>query len=83
MPSAFQARLSEIQKMLDECLPGTRPVPKKHKIWVLDAKGRSYRGLPKGKHGKTRADPEIEVQHAIKMARFFGIEDCAKRYFDL
>ncbi len=58
-------------------------VSKEHKIWVLDAKGRTYRGLPRGKHGKTRANPEIEVQHAIKMARFFGIENCAKGYFGL
>ena len=67
MPSVAQIKLAKIQEMLDQCSPGSRLVHKKHLIWVLDARGGIYRGLPKGAHGK--GEPKIEFGHIRSMAR--------------
>jgi hypothetical protein len=81
MASAFQVKLSEIEAMLAKCSPGARIVRKKHHFWVFDSRGGIYSGLPLGEHGKKH--PRIEVQHAVKMARHLGFQECAKQYFGL
>ena len=40
--------------------------------------GKTYRGFPKGGHGKQ--NPEVEFGHVRRMARFFDILDCMKRF---
>jgi hypothetical protein len=77
MPSSGQVSLREIEDMLEDCAPGAVIVPKPHHNWVV-WKSFTYRGLPRGKHG-ARRNPEIEVGHVKRMARFFEILDCAKR----
>jgi hypothetical protein len=62
--------------MLDDCAPGAVIVPKPHRNWVV-WQGATYRGLPRGKHG-SRRNPEIETGHVKRMARFFGILECAQ-----
>lgn len=62
--------------MLDDCAPGAVIVPKPHHNWVVWNR-RTYRGLPRGKHG-ARKNPEIEVGHVKRMARFFEILPCAQ-----
>jgi hypothetical protein len=76
MPSYGQVSLREIEKMLDDCAPGAVVVPKPHHNWVT-WNGKTYRGLPRGKHG-ARRNPEIEVGHVRRMARFFEILECAE-----
>lgn len=63
--------------MLDACAPGAVIVPKLHHNWVT-YQGKTYRGLPLGKHGK-RENPEIQAGHVKRMARFLGILPCAQR----
>jgi hypothetical protein len=77
MPSHGQVSLKEIEDMFDECAPGAVIIPKPHHNWVI-WNGRTYRGLPRGKHG-ARRNPEIEVGHVKRMARFFDILPCAQR----
>ena len=76
MPSRGQVSLREIEDMLNACAPGAVIVPKPHHNWVI-WNGLTYRGLPRGKHG-ARQNPEIEIGHVKKMARFFEILHCAK-----
>lgn len=70
-------RFKDILRMLDECAPGAVVEAKEHHNWVRFG-GRTYRGLPLGKHG-ARKNPEIEAGHVRRMARFFGILDCARK----
>lgn len=81
MGSTGLVSLKEIQNMLDECAPGAFIEHKPHKNWV-HWNGRIYWGLPLGKHG-ARQNPEIEIGHVKKMARFFEILDCAKKQLNL
>ena len=76
MPSSGQVSLKEIEDMLADCAPGAVVVPKPHHNWVV-WKSKTYRGLPRGKHG-ARRNPEVEVGHVKKMARFFEILPCAQ-----
>jgi hypothetical protein len=71
-----QVSLKEIEEMLDDCAPGAVIVPKLHHNWIV-WNGRTYRGLPRGKHGNRR-NPEIESGHVRRMARFFDILPCAQ-----
>lgn len=71
--------------MLEACAPGARLEARKHRNWV-HYNGQTYltyRGLPLGKHGKSRQNAEIEVGHVKKMARFFEILPCAKQHLNL
>lgn len=81
MGSSGLVNLKEIRRMLDDCAPGAVIESKLHKNWVHWG-GRTYRGLPLGKHGN-RQNPEIEVGHVKRMARFFEILDCAKKSLGL
>lgn len=68
--------------MLGVCAPGARIEPRKHRNWV-HYNGQTYRGLPLGKHGKSRQNAEIEKGHVKKMARFFEILPCAQQHLNL
>jgi hypothetical protein len=62
--------------MLDVCADGWTSKTKTHLRWVYFGKLRAT--LPLGKHGKSRANAEIEVGHLRALARLFNILDCAK-----
>ena len=65
--------------MLDECAPGNSRVLKTHHYWI-GYKGKMYRSLPKGAHGRT--DPEIQAPFVKKLVSQLEINlDCVKRYF--
>jgi len=71
-------QLERVWRMLDECLPGyeRRATDHHHRITAPD--GRIYPSLPLGAHGR-RQNAEIQVGHVRSMARFFEIEECARR----
>lgn len=65
-----------VRDLLDECAPGHELVLKKHRYWVRFG-GRTYRGLPKGGHGKH----EIKLGTVKQLVRHLGIDlDCARRH---
>jgi hypothetical protein len=78
MPSSGTVTLKEIRGMLDACAPGARIEEKPHHNWVYWSNLAPYR-LPRGKHGK-RDNPDIEIGHVKRMARYFEILDCAKKH---
>ena len=72
--------LSEVWKMLEACLPGhVRKLHTHH--YSVRLRDRIYPAFPKGAHGK--ADPSIEKGHVRRLARFFGIMDCAKQHLNV
>jgi len=73
MGSSGQVSLKEIRKALDDCAPGAVVELKLHHYWVTYS-GKTFRGLPSGKHGKT--NPEIESGVVKKMSRFLGVLKC-------
>ena len=77
MTSSGQVKFKEIRKMLDACAPGAVIEHKLHHTWITWG-GKTYRGLPLGAHG-SRKNPEIEVGHVKRMARFFEILPCARK----
>jgi hypothetical protein len=81
MGSSGRVPLSEIWAMLDACAPGYGRKPTKHH-WRVTANGQIFPALPLGEHG-ARKDPEIQVGHVRKMARHFGILECAKKHIEL
>jgi hypothetical protein len=70
-------RLKEIWDMLEHFAPGYEVRSTDHN-WRITVGTAVYPTLPLGPHGK-REKPEIELRHVCKMARFFGILDCAQR----
>jgi hypothetical protein len=70
----------EVKAMLDACAPGWRYVDKTHKRWVYFRDLPDAFRLPLGKHGR-RENPEIQPGHVKGLARYFGVYECAKRYF--
>ena len=78
MASSGLIRIKQIKKALEECLPGCRWEPGKHRWHVYPPGDGNTFYLPQGEHGSgDRA--EIQRGHVKKMARQFGIEDCMKR----
>ena len=61
----------EIVKMLEKCAPG-HTIRLANHSWVIKWGDRSYPSLPKFDN--------IELGHVRKMARHFGILDCAKAF---
>ena len=55
---------------LAECAPDATVEAKLHRKWIT-VEGTTYRGFPKGAHGKK--NPEVEMGHVRRLARFFGI----------
>jgi len=77
--STGQVRLSAIITMLEECAPGNTRVLKTHHYWI-EYRGKSYRSLPKGAHGRT--DPEIQAPFVRKLVSQLEISpECAKKHF--
>lgn len=78
MSSRGTVRLKAICAMLEECAKGSVMREKKHNWWV-SYKGRSYRRLPLGPHGK-RTNPAIEIGFVRSLVRHLEIDDeCAMR----
>lgn len=71
--------LADVWAMLDACLAGwtSRATPHHHRIFAPD--GRIYPSLPLGDHGHRRG-AEVKAGHVRNMARFFGIEECARTH---
>jgi hypothetical protein len=68
--------LATVRKMLRRCAPGAEIEEKVHHHWVR-YNGKTFRSLPKGRHG-TRT-PEAEIGHVVGMIRYLAIdEDCAR-----
>ena len=82
MGSYGRIRISEIRRMLDECAKGHEWVDSKQHNFQVKWQGRTYPSLPKGEHGKSSARIEIESGHVKKLARFFGIIECAKEILE-
>lgn len=75
-----QIALNEIWAMLETCLPGH--IRKLHThYYSIRCVGRIYPSFPKGEHGK--ANPLIEKGHMRRLARFYGIMECAKEHLNL
>lgn len=76
MTSFGLVKFKLIERMLRRCAEGFTIEAKKHRYWVR-WKGRTYRALPQGQHGKKT---EIEIGHIRAMVRHLQIDlDCAKR----
>ena len=72
-------RLAVVWAMLEHCLGEYERRQSDHH-WRVTKSGRIFPRLPLGKHGK-RENPEIAKGHVRKLARFFGIEECAETFF--
>ncbi len=80
MSSFGQVPLSDIFVMLKECAPGHQVVERTHHYCVY-YNSLTFPSLPKGAHGKS--NPGIQKGVIKKMARFFGILDCAQRLLSI
>ena len=69
-------RENSVWAALEECAPGAIVEVKLHRKWIT-VDGKTYRGFPRGGHGKR--NPEVELGHVRKLVRFFDILDCMKR----
>lgn len=74
MGSLQLIRLNIVWELLDHCAPGYSRRQTDHH-WQIRFAGKEYPTLPLGPHGR-RKNPEIQVFHVRRMARFLGIEDC-------
>jgi hypothetical protein len=70
-------RESEVWAALEKCTPDMTVVVKTHRKWITVG-GKTFRGFPNGAHGGR--NPEVEIGHVRRMARFFDILDCMKRF---
>lgn len=71
------APLAKVFKMLERCAPGAEVEEKLHHHWVT-YKGKTFRSLPKGRHGARV--PEAEIGHIDAMLDYLEIDkDCARR----
>jgi len=69
--------LAKILKMLDRCAKGAEVEEKLHHHWVT-FNGKTFRSLPKGRHGARV--PEVEIGHLDGMIDYLEIDkDCARR----
>ena len=75
MPGYGQCKLTAVWAMMKICAPGSK-VKKTIHYFRIDYNDKRYPTLPTGEHKRR---PEIELGHVRKMARHFGIQDCAKR----
>ena len=75
MAGRGQFKLKAIWAMMKVCAPGYTAKKTTH-YYRIDYNGKRYPTFPNGEHNKKR---EIELGHIKKMARHFGIEECAQR----
>lgn len=78
MGSTGTVRLKDIWAMLEHCAPGYSVRSTDHN-WRVTFGPLVYPTLPLGPHGR-RENPEIELGHVRRMARFLGILECAKAF---
>jgi len=78
--SRGQVKLKKLIKMLDTCAPGYSMEAKKHHSWV-SYRGRTFRSLPLGQHGKRKPGAvEIEIGHIKQLIRHLAIDpECARK----
>ena len=72
----------EVKAMLDKCAPGYH-VKESEEYYCVYYKDKSFPRLTRGSHrqrGKNSA--EIQAGHIKKMARIFGIQDCAEIHIE-
>lgn len=69
--------LERVWAMLNDCLPGWQSRQTVHHHRIRSKDGRIYPSLPLGDHGHRR-DASVKGGHVRNMARYFGIEACAK-----
>lgn len=79
MSSPRLVRLNDLLDMLAQCADGFTVEEKKHRYWVR-YKGKTFRALPLGKHGR-RFNVEIEYGYVRSILRLFEIEECGENYF--
>ncbi len=74
--------LDDVWAMLDKCLAGyTKKASKEY--WTITFKGRSYRSVPVGPHGRKNR-VSVESGHIRSLVRFFEIgKDCYSPLIDL
>jgi hypothetical protein len=75
-----QVPLKNIWAMLDDCAPGYTHKKHTHNYCIY-YENKTYPSLPVGEHGNK--NPLIEKGHIKRMARFFGILDCATAFLSL
>jgi hypothetical protein len=73
--------LDDVWKMLDHCLPGHERKPSSE-YWTIKYKGRSYRRIPVGPHGR-KDHVSVMSRHIRSMVRFFEIDACADSIIDI
>lgn len=79
---AHLVKLKDIFSMLDECAPGHHR-RENQEYWLVTYNKKSYRGLPRGPHGR-RVNPDIETGHVRALVRHFDISrDCVSKHLDL
>jgi len=72
--------LKTVWAMLADCAPGHTRRLRTHN-YSIGWNSLTYRGFPKGEHGDS--NPEIERSHVRRLVRFFSIQKCAEKHFDL
>lgn len=79
---AHLVSLDDVWAMLDKCLGGyTRKTSNEY--WTVTFKGRSYRSIPVGPHGR-KSRVEIQSGHIRSLVRFFEIgKDCYATLVDI
>lgn len=77
MSSSGEIRHKAVWAMLEECAPGYSKLtaPRRH-YWTIQYNGKTYPGFPLGT--RKSKHPTVQVGHIKKMARHFGILECAK-----
>jgi hypothetical protein len=73
---SVQIALETIWKMLDVCLKGYKRRLGTHFYLITAPNGKVYPALPTG---TKKSKGSVEVGHIRKMARHFGILECAER----
>jgi hypothetical protein len=74
MSSFGVVAFSKVERLLSKCAPGSELILKKHLYWVR-FNGLTYRGLPKGGHGKH----EVKIGTIEQMVKYLFIDrECCK-----
>ncbi len=74
-----QVSCTAVLAMLAECVPGYSLEWKTHHIWIR-FRGRTFPAFPKGKK-IGHYNFEVQIGKVRKLARTFGVVDCARTFF--
>jgi hypothetical protein len=80
MSSFHLVRLNDLLDILAECAPGFTVDEKKHHYWVR-YRGRTFRSLPLGKHGR-RFNVEVEFGFVPVPTTLFRVLAVFRRHYD-